>query len=176
MWRGGLSGEDSFYMHADRPLRTPDGTSPYLHELFHVLAPFRPAADGHWVTEGLAEYYSLELQRRAGKLDAKAYARALRLFARYGRWDRDFTRGDEAAVRNNSAPLVMALLDRRLQAATAGARRLDTVVADLARDGGTVSTARFLGAVRRIGGRGFGAFFRRYVYRGERPDLAELGA
>jgi len=34
MWHGGISGEQSFFMHAGRPLRTPDKTSPYLHELF----------------------------------------------------------------------------------------------------------------------------------------------
>ena len=68
MWHGGLSGEESFYMHGNRPLRTPDHTSPYLHELFHVAAPFRPHGDAHWVTEGLAEYYSVELQRRIGAL------------------------------------------------------------------------------------------------------------
>ena len=55
MWHGGISGENSFYMHGSRPLRTPDKTSPYLHELFHVLQPFRPAGDADWLMEGLAE-------------------------------------------------------------------------------------------------------------------------
>ena len=171
MWRGGLSGEESFYMHGNRPLRTPDRTSPHLHELFHVLAPFRPAADAHWVTEGLAEFYSVEIQRRIGRLDDEGYAKALRLFARYGTWGQDFTRSHDRNVRNNSAPLVMDALDRRIRAATGGTRGLDAVVAALAEEGGVVSTARFLGAVRRISGKSFGTFFRRHVYRGERPVL-----
>jgi hypothetical protein len=175
MWRGGLSGEESFYIHGDRPLRTPDHTSPHLHELFHVLAPFRPAPDAHWVTEGLAEFYSLELQRRLGRLDRAAYDEGLRLFARYGRWGRDFTRDRDQAVCNNAAPLVMYALDRRVQAVTGGAQSLDAVVGVLAAEGGTVSTARFLGTVRRVAGKSFGAFFRRHVYRGERPVLPELG-
>src|SRR5207253_3077547 len=118
-------------------------TSPYLHELFHVAAPFRPAPDAHWVTEGLAEYYTLELQHRIGRLDAAGYGKALELFARYGMWDHDFTRTADRAIRNNSAPLVMAVLDRRIRAATAGLRGLDDVVAALAAEGGAVSTARF---------------------------------
>lgn len=171
MWRGGLSGEESFYMHGDRPLRTPDKSSPYLHELFHVTAPFRPGADAHWVTEGLAEYYSVEIQRRIGLLDQRAHGRALDLFARHGVWGHDFTRTPAPALRNNSAPLLMYVLDRRIREATAGARGLDDVVERLAWEGGTVSTARFLGSIERTTGKSFGAFFRRHVYRGEYPPL-----
>lgn len=169
MWRGGLSGEASFYIHGDRPLRSPDRTSPYLHELFHVAAPFRPSADGHWVTEGLAEYYSLELQRRIGLVTAADYERALGLFARHGVWGQDFTRTTTPALRNNSAPLVMHALDRDIRAATSGEKGLDAAVTSLARDGGVVSTARFLGAVERAAGKSFAEFFRRHVYAGESP-------
>lgn len=171
MWHGGLSGEESFYMHGDRPLRSPDRTSPYLHELFHVAAPFRPGADAHWVTEGLAEYYSVELQRRIGALDEADYRRALELFAEHGVWGHDFTRTPSPALRNNSAPLVMAVLDRRIAAATNGARGLDAVVTSLAHDRGTVTTARFLGTVERVANESFAKFFRRHVYRGEQPAI-----
>jgi hypothetical protein len=171
MWHGGLSGEESFYMHGDRPIRSPDRTSPYLHELFHVAAPFRPSADAHWVTEGLAEYYSVELQHRIGALDDAEYRRALELFAEHGMWGRDFTHTAAAGLRNNSAPLLMAVLDRRIAAATDDTQRLDAVVTSLAREGGVVSTARFLGVVQRIAGKSFAKFFRRHVYRGERPAL-----
>jgi hypothetical protein len=174
MWRGGLSGEQSFYMHDRRPVRTRDHTSPYLHELFHVAAPFRPHADGHWVTEGLAEYYSLELQRRMGSLSAARFQRALELFAEHGLWHQDFTRTPASALRNNSAPLVMYVLDQRIRAATGGQRGLDAVVASLARDGGPVSTARFLGTVQRVAGKSFSGFFRRHVYRGGPPAVASF--
>ena len=170
-WHGGLSGEESFYMHGDRPLRSPDRTSPYLHELFHVAAPFRPSADAHWVTEGLAEYYSVELQRRIGALDEAAYQRALELFAEHGVWGRDFTRAATPALRNNSAPLVMAVLDRRIATATGGTRGLDAVVTSLAHDRGPVTTARFLGTVERVANESFAKFFRRHVYRGEMPPV-----
>jgi len=175
MWRGGLSGEDSFYMHGDRPLQTPDRTSPYLHELFHVTAPFRPAWDAHWLTEGLAEYYSIELQRRIGMLDDHRYAQALRFFARYGVWGRDFTRDQSRAIHNNSAPLVLYALDRRIRRDTDGAQSLDDVVHALAQEGGVVTTARFLGTVRRVTGKNFGAFLRRHVYQGELPTLPDAG-
>jgi hypothetical protein len=175
MWRGGLSGEDSFYMHGDRPLQTPDRTSPYLHELFHVSAPFRPGADGHWATEGLAELYSVEIQHRTGLLDDAGYAKAFHLFARYGLWDRDFTRDQSRAIHNNSAPLVLHVLDRRIRRATDGAHSLDDVVGILAREGGIVTTARVLGAVRQVTGKNYGSFFRRHVYHGEQPASPDAG-
>ena len=174
MWRGGLSGEESFYIHTGRPLRSPDYTSPYLHELFHVMAPFRPQADAHWVTEGLAEFYSVELQRRIGILSEAHFQRALELFAEHGLWNQDFTHTAAPALRNNSAPLVMYVLDQRIRAATGGQRGLDAVVTSLARDGGSVSTARFLGTVQRVAGKSFASFFRRHVYRGEQPAFASL--
>ena len=143
MWHGGISGDQSFFMHADRPLRTPDKTSPYLHELFHVLQPYKPAADADWIEEGLAEFYSLELQRRAGLIDAAAYTRALGYFERYGLWNVDLTQQQDNAATNNSAPLVMYALDQRIQRATAGKTRLDDVVTRLATRGGEVDTDRF---------------------------------
>jgi len=171
MWHGGLSGEESYYMHGERPLQSPDKTSPYLHELFHVAAPFRPGTDARWVTEGLAEYYSVELQHRLGILNDAGMRRALELFARHGLWGQDFTQTADAALRNNSAPLVMYTIDRHIRAATGGAKGLDAVVTSLAHDGGRVSTARFLGAIQRVSGKSFVTFFRRHVFRGEEPPF-----
>ena len=171
MWRGGLSGEDSFFVNGHIPLRSADKTSSYLHELFHVWQPFRPGPDAHWVAEGLAEYYSLALPHRAGRLSERSFARGVALFARYGRWGIDLSRSRLPAALNDSAPYVMAWLDERIRAATAGRRALDDVVRELARDGGTVTTASFLRAVNRTAGRNFSAAFARHVFRGERPTL-----
>ncbi|HJQ83917.1 MAG TPA: hypothetical protein VKA21_07575 [Candidatus Binatia bacterium] len=169
MWHGGLSGEDSFFVHGGIPIRSADKTSSYLHELFHVWQPFRPGPDAHWVAEGLAEYYSLLLQRRAGRLSERSFARGVLLFARYGRWGVDLSRTHEPAALNNSAPFVMHWLDGTIAAASGGQRSLDDVVRTLARDGGTVTTASFLRAVERAAGRSLGPAFARHVHRGERP-------
>ena len=171
MWHGGLSGEDSFFVNSRIPIRSKDRTSSYLHELFHVWQPFRPGPDAHWVAEGLAEFYSLALQHRAGRLSDRGYARGLALFARYGRWHTDLSHARVAAALNNSAPLVMAWIDWEIRRATDGRRSLDDAVAALARGGGTVSTASFLRAVNRAAGRDFTRLFRRHVYRGEMPPL-----
>ena len=172
MWHGGLSGERSFYMHAGRPLRTPDKTSPWLHEMFHVLQPYKPAPDADWIEEGLAEFYSLELQRRGGLVDDDAYTRALGYFERFGLWNVDLTQQQDNAATNNSAPLVMYALDQRIQHATAGKRRLDDVVTQLAKEGGQVDTGRFLRTVNLVSGKNFTKFFDRHVVHGTPPNLS----
>jgi len=169
MWHGGLSGEDSFFVNGHIPIRSPDKTSTYLHELFHVWQPYRPAADGRWVSEGLAEYYSLVLQRRAGRLSERGFARGIALFARFGHWGVDLSRTRVPAALNNSAPLVMYAIDHEIRRATEERRSLDDVVRVLAHDGGTLTTASFLRAVNRTADRDFTGFFRRHVYRGEVP-------
>lgn len=171
MWRGGLSADHSLFLHGDRPLRTPDKTSPLLHEMFHVTAPFRGRPDADWVIEGLAEYYSLELQRRSGALTAKGFAKGLSYFARYGLWNVDLTTQKDNAATNNSAPLVMYALDQRIQRDTAGKKNLDDVVSVLAESGGWVDTAAFLAAVQKVSGKKFDRFFAQHVERGEMPRV-----
>jgi len=173
MWHGGLSGEDSFFVNGHIPLRSADKTSTYLHELFHVWQPFRPASDARWVAEGLAEYYSLVLQQRAGRLSDTSFARGIALFGRYGRWGVDLTRTHEAAALNNSAPLVMHRLDREIRRASEGRRSLDDAVRQLAHDGGRITTAGFLRVVNRVAGNDLTALFTRHVTRGEMPDISE---
>lgn len=174
MWRGGISGRWSYYLHGDRPLRTPDKTSPPLHELFHVLAPFRPAEDGAWITEGLAEYYSLALQHRFGKLKDRDFRRGLRLFERYGEWNVNLTARRNISATNNSAPLIVHAIDQAIRERTKGERSLDDVVRELTKLDEKVSTAGFLRAVNEVSGHNFTPFFQRHVYAGIPPKIAIL--
>jgi hypothetical protein len=171
MWRGGISGENSMFVHSGRRLRTPDKTSPYLHELFHVLQPFRVAEDADWVGEGLAEFYSVELQRRAGAVDADAFERALRYFEKYGEWNVDLRKQKDNAATNNSAPLVMYAIDQRIQKATAGKKRLDDVVLSLTQEERVIDTALFRRTVDTVSGKWLRRFFDKHVVRGIPPRL-----
>ncbi len=168
MWHGGLSAYRSFFMHGDRPIRTPDKTSPVLHELFHVMQPYRFAAGTDWISEGLAEYYSLELQQRAGLLTTAAYSKGLGYFAKYGLWNVDLTTQSSNAATNNSAPLLMYVIDQRIQRATAGKKRLDHVLTAMT-SLGTIGTNEFRSAITQVSGKPFVRFFDRHVIRGEMP-------
>jgi predicted metalloprotease with PDZ domain len=167
MWRGGLSGEDSFFVNGRIPLRSADRTSTYVHELVHVWQPFRPATDARWVAEGLAEWYALVLQTRGGLLSERGRARGVESFARSARWERDLTRTRDARVLNNTAPLVMDALDEEIRQGSDGRRTLDDAVRALAAEGGTLTTARFLRAASRAAGHDLTPFFRRHVLRAQ---------
>jgi predicted metalloprotease with PDZ domain len=171
MWRGGLSAEDSFFVNGRIPLRSPDRTSTYVHELFHVWQPFQAGPDGRWITEGLAEYYSLVLQHRAGRLSDAGFARGVDLFARYARWSVNLARSHDPAVLNNSAPYVLHWLDQDIRRATGGRQSLDDVVRLLAHDARVLTTAGVLRAANRVAGRNLTSAFNRHVYRGQKPAL-----
>ncbi|MCW5893659.1 MAG: hypothetical protein KIT14_24355 [bacterium] len=176
MWRGGISGERSFFVHAATPFRSRDATSTWLHELFHTWQPFRPKHDGRWIAEGLAEYYTLVLQRRAGMLPAAGFARGVRSFVHNGRWEIDLSRTRASDALNNSAPAVMYALDREIARATNGRRSLDDAVRQLAETGGALTTATFLRAVTRTADKDLTPLFRRHVFRGLPPALEDQPA
>lgn len=84
MWRGGLSGPDSIYIHADRPLISENATSTLLHELAHVLLPIRSDRKHDWIDEGIAEYVTLEILRRSGTISPERFIGSVKKFRRRG--------------------------------------------------------------------------------------------
>ncbi len=77
MWRGGLSGPASVFLHMDRPLISEDGSSPLLHELAHTIFSLRTVDDADWLDEGLAEYLSLHALAESGTISAARFERVL---------------------------------------------------------------------------------------------------
>jgi hypothetical protein len=128
MWRGGLSGPRSLFLHADRPLVSENGTSSLMHELFHTITGIRGARADDWIAEGLAEYYAIEIPRRAGLLSPARFERALAWMQRFARGV-EHLRGRRADARITArAVLVFAELDREIRDRRAGAASLDDVV------------------------------------------------
>ncbi len=161
MWRGGLSGPDSLFIHADRPLITPDATSPMLHEVVHVALPLRAAPGADWIVEGLAELYSLEALVRSGTLSRRRYERALEHMAEKGRSARDLT-ADEASGRvTGRAVAVLHELDKEIRRESGDARGLDDVVRALSAEGGQVDARRLREAAEAVAGTDLAGFFRR---------------
>ena len=131
MWRGGLSGPSSLYVHADRPMISENGTSTMLHELVHVAMGV--AGDDHddWVVEGLAEYYSIKILNVSGTLSRRRGELALQDLHEWGE------SVDDLFVRNSSGPVtaratvLLAELDTWIQEETRGRRSLDDVVVEI---------------------------------------------
>jgi hypothetical protein len=171
MWRGGLSGPRSVFVHVDRPLIDRDGTSPLLHELFHAAVPLQAGPGGDWVVEGLAELYSLELLARSKTIGRVRYRKALRRFAERGAGvvalDVDPAVGPVAA----RAVSALHALDGELRTATQERVTLDQVVARLAAERGELTTERFRQLVDEVAGRSLGAFFRAQIPLKAQPAL-----
>jgi hypothetical protein len=132
MWRGGLSGPSSLFLHANRPLISENGTSTMLHELVHVATGgrFDDAAD--WIVEGLAEYYALEILRRSGGLSERRFQRALDSLRAWADAEDGRLREPSRGADTARAVLVWYALANELNA---GGISMDSVVARLPASG-----------------------------------------
>lgn len=128
MWRGGLSGPRSLFLHADRPLISENGTSTLTHELTHVITRIRGADGDDWIAEGLAEFYSIELLRRAGLLSPARADKAQDWMANHGRDIKTLTSNRSHGPRTARAVQLLRELDAEIRQRTKGKRSLDDVV------------------------------------------------
>lgn len=135
MWRGALSGPQSVFVHAERPLISENGTSTLLHELIHVTIGTQVADGNDWILEGLAEYYSIELLGRSGTLTQSRYEAA---FERLDEWSQSATALCGASSSGPSTALAVVTLrrlDAEIKELSAGEKSLDDVVRQLLDDG-----------------------------------------
>jgi hypothetical protein len=161
MWRGGLSGPKSLFVHADRPLISTDLSSPILHELMHAVMRAQSGAEGDWVVEGLAELYSLELLVRSKTVSRRRYAKALRRMEEKGRGVVSLAREDASGAVTARAVVLLREIDEQIEAATDGESSLDDVVRRLCAERGVVSGERFRRIAEEVAGRQISSFARR---------------
>ncbi|HEX5755916.1 MAG TPA: hypothetical protein VFY12_06140 [Arenimonas sp.] len=128
MWRGGLSGPQSLFLHADRPMISENGSSTLAHELFHVITRIRGAEGDDWIAEGLAEYYSIELLQRAGLLSASRYEKAFGWMRRHGKAVKTLGSARSHGPRTARAVTLLREIDAELRQRSQGRHDLDQVV------------------------------------------------
>jgi hypothetical protein len=142
MWRGGLSGPQSLFLHADRPLLSGNGTSTLLHELVHVAQAHRAARDEDWIVEGIAEFYTLELMSRSGTISAGRRDLGFQKLEEWAERIKSLEGQRSTGARTAKGVTVMRALDAELRRRTDGKHSLDDVARAMAEDGSPVSTAR----------------------------------
>ena len=131
MWRGGLSSPNSFYLHSSRPLISENYTSTLIHELVHVATRIRDADGADWITEGLAEFYAIELLRRAGGMTEDRYRKVREDLSNWGK-DIDTLRAKHSSgARTARATIFFQDLDREIRARSDDALNLDDVTRKL---------------------------------------------
>ena len=133
MWRGGLAGPRSLWLHSDRRLQSANGTSPLLHEITHTMTGIHGAKDQDWIAEGHAEYYSIELARRSGLLSEKLAERAFRSLRKRGAAVDSLRSASSSGERTARAVSVFADLDAEIQKRSGGKHNLDTLTRALMR-------------------------------------------
>ncbi len=131
MWRGGLSGPRSLYLHADRPLISENGTSTLVHELVHLVTRIRGAEGDDWIAEGSAEFYSITLLNRAGLLSDPRRDRAFDWMQNHGRNVRTLTGVRSWGPQTARAVGLFRDLDREIRRATNDDKSLDDVMRQL---------------------------------------------
>jgi hypothetical protein len=150
MWRGGLSGPDSLYLHADRPLLSENGTSTLMHELVHVVTGLAATDGNDWIVEGLAEYYALKVMWRSGTISERRYKSA---FEDLEDWGGDLELADLAVERSRGpvtarAVGILRAVDLEIHRETDGEHSLDEVLRHLVAAGKKVDLAGLRKAVQ----------------------------
>lgn len=152
MFRGALSGPNSLFMHADRPLISENGTSTLLHELTHVAMHAKSAPGADWIVEGLAEFYSLEVLRRSGAISSERFENAHCHLAEWGK-----SAGPLDVPRSSGPTTARAVgalreIDREIRSLSKGKASLDDVVRAMAMENGAITLAGFRNHVESAAG------------------------
>ena len=133
MARNARAGHDSIYLNSNRPLISESGASPLLRELVQVFARIQTRDRSDWIRAGIAEYYSVELLKRAGGMSEDRYQDWQSIMTRVGR-KATTLRGERAdPVMTARAVLLLGALDQEIRNKTDDQKSLDDVVRGLVR-------------------------------------------
>ena len=153
MWHGGLSGPSSLFLHADRPMISENRTSTLLHELVHVAMGIRGDDESDWIVEGFAEFYSIEMLRRAGSVSRQRHDETLRRLADWGKTAPNLFTKSASGAQTARAVIVLTAADQEIRRATNDRSSLDDVARQLAATSGEVSLERLQTIAAKVAGR-----------------------
>lgn len=153
MWRGGLSGPGSLFLHSDRPLISENRTSPLLHELVHVALGIRGDHESDWIVEGLAEFYSIQTLRRSGGIGQKRYDQAVDNLKKWAQRAPTLFGKSSTGATTARAVLVFQEVDTEIRAATKNAASLDDVARKLAAKRGEISLLELQDIAQQVAGK-----------------------
>ncbi|PNA07236.1 MULTISPECIES: hypothetical protein [unclassified Pseudomonas] len=143
MWRGSLAARESIYLNTRLPLVSESGSSVLVRELAQVFGRINDEQRSDWISEGFAEYYAIELVRRAGGMSDERYQA---LQAKLVKDSQKVTtlRGEQISpAQLSKAVLLLQELDGEIRLKTRNKRSLDDVLRG-AMHLGTVDTKEFV--------------------------------
>lgn len=149
MRRGAYSARDSIYLNSRTPLVSENGSSPLIREVVQAIGRFNDHDTSDWISEGLAQYYAIELLRRAGGITDERYAAIQARLAREGKPVTSL-RGEHASPATVARAVVMLQeLDREIRVKTHNKRSLDDLAQAVMRSN-SVSSKEFVQLAERI--------------------------
>ena len=143
MWRGSLSAHESIYLNSRLPLVGENGRSPLVRELAQVFGRINDQQRSDWISEGFAEYYAIELVRRAGGMSDERYED---LHGKLVKESQKVTslRGEQInPAQVAKAVVLLQELDREIRLKTRNKRSLDDVLRG-AMHLGSIDTKQFV--------------------------------
>jgi hypothetical protein len=153
MWRGGLSGPNSLYLHMDRPMISENGTSTLLHELTHSISRIRGADRADWIAEGLAEFYGIEALRRSGGMTDARYQDTLATLKSWSKNVKSLSVARSSGETTARAVLLLVDLDQEIQKATGGKKNLDAITQVIVKAGKKLTFEDFKSMAEKVLGR-----------------------
>ena len=135
MWRGSQSAHESIYFNSHLPLVSESGTSALVRELAQMFGRINGTQRSDWISEGFAEYYAIELVRRAGGMSDERYenlhGKLLRISQKVTTLRSDRINPTQVA----RAVVLLQELDREIRLKTHNKRSLDDVLRGAMRQG-----------------------------------------
>ncbi|CRM46308.1 hypothetical protein [Pseudomonas sp. 35 E 8] len=143
MRRGAFAARDSIYLNSRTPLVGENGSSALIREVVQAIGRFNDHDTSDWVSEGLGEYYAIELLRRAGGITDERYEAIQARLAKEGK-DVTSLRGEHASGATVArAVVVLHELDREIRVKTHNKRSLDDLAQAVMR-ADSITTAEFV--------------------------------
>jgi hypothetical protein len=144
MWRGGLSGPRSLFIHASRPLLSENATSTLLHELIHLAMGARAEPGADWIVEGLAEYYSLEILARSDTISDQRRDATLKKLAQWGQDAAHVCVASSSGAVTARAVTLLAAIDAEIRKRSNNKNSLDDVTRALVTTQDSITIQSFL--------------------------------
>ena len=143
MRRGAFAARDSVYLNSRTPLVGENGSSALIREVVQAIGRFNDHDTSDWVSEGLGEYYAIELLRRAGGITDERYEAIQARLAKDGK-DVTSLRGEHVSGATVArAVVVLQELDREIRVKTHNKRSLDDLAQAVMR-ADSITTAEFV--------------------------------
>ncbi|RMP68750.1 hypothetical protein ALQ18_02605 [Pseudomonas marginalis pv. marginalis] len=143
MRRGVFASRDSLYLNSRTPLVSENGSSPLIREVVQAVGRFNDHGKSDWISEGMAQFYAIELMRRAGGITDDRYAAIQARLAREGKDVTTLRGGHVSGATVSRAVVVLQELDREIRVKTHNKRSLDDLAHAVMR-ANSVTTAEFV--------------------------------